>query len=181
VDKGECAVPSCEWNPHLNSELPVVCVTWAQSLAYCRFRGGRLPTEAEWEKAARGADARPYPWGEAPATCQLANIPGCVGHSMRVDSYPEGASPYGVTNMAGNVAEWVHDWYEDTAYLAQDPSNNPRGPATGKVRVRRGGSFSSVATEVDGFHVATRNYADPNGASPELGFRCVYDAARRTD
>jgi formylglycine-generating enzyme required for sulfatase activity len=125
---------------------PMNEVTWYGALAYCQWRGARLPTEAEWEKSARGTDGRTFPWGED-ISCDLANYAGCVHSAVPVDSYPAGVSPYGAYNMAGNVMEWVADWY-DREYYASGSPENPTGPEAGDFKVFRGGSWFNAAGNV---------------------------------
>jgi eukaryotic-like serine/threonine-protein kinase len=146
-----------------DARLPVTFVSWSDAQAYCRFAGGRLLTEAEWEKAARGTDGREYPWGDE-ATCDRANWGNfegegpCAGknpgHPVAVGQYPTGASPYGVQDLGGNVWEWVADKYEDDA---------------GR-RVVRGGSCCSYFV---GPRAANRNAWALDHRDADLGFRCA--------
>jgi formylglycine-generating enzyme required for sulfatase activity len=194
VDAGACTEPPtgtmenyCNWMVSGREDHPVNCVTWQRAVDYCAWAGEgtkRLPTEAEWEKAARGTDAREYPWGDSPA-------PSCTHVVMRDDSAgcgmistwpvgskPMGDSPYGAHDMAGNVWEWVADWYGN-GYDAVE-TNNPTGPETGVLRVVRGGSWSSLS-DANFFRAAGRLESDPTDDDEGVGFRCAWTppAARR--
>ncbi|WP_437681453.1 formylglycine-generating enzyme family protein [Sorangium sp. So ce131] len=174
VAAGRCAAPRCPLGPL--DDLPVGCVTWQDAAAYCAWREARLPTEAEWERAARGDDGRPYPWGHEEPTCERANYNECGGAPRRVGASPRGASPYGALDMSGNVSEWVADWYDRDAYRhhAAAVALDPIGPAAGDLRVQRGGSFLDPLSPVNQMlHAASRNTALPNAAEPALGFRCA--------
>ena len=183
VALGVCSVPPEHYydNPEY-ADHPVILVDWFQAQDYCTWAGGSLPTEAQWEKAARGStDTRAFPWGDASPDCSLANFEDfygtgerCVDFTSAVGSYPDGASPYGLLDMAGNVYEWVHDWYY-AAYYTDSPYANPTGPDTGTVRVLRGGSWAQIDLLV---RVAARWYYDPTIPSGDVGFRCAYPSDR---
>ncbi len=155
-------------NPEYEN-FPVVWVDWNQSSTYCKWVGGRLPSEAEWEKAARGTEGLIYPWGDQAPDDRLLSFN--QEDATEVGSHPAGASPYGVMDMAGNVWEWVADWYDSDYYL-NSPQNNPTGPATGVYHVERGGAWEEYDWSVATTH---RYYDKEDGADYLLGFRCVVD------
>ena len=185
VKAGACTEPTTEpsqegynWGRADRASHPVNGVSWLQAASYCAWVGKRLPMEAEWEKAARGAEARPYPWGAEKPSCERAvmddprsGVAGCGRSSTwPVGSKPAGASPYGVHDMAGNVWEWANDWY-DPAYYARPPHKSRiEGPKDGAERVIRGGSYALYAGYM---RAVGRGHADPSKAGPAIGFRCV--------
>ncbi|MFW6051243.1 MAG: formylglycine-generating enzyme family protein [Myxococcota bacterium] len=182
---GACPPPRLsDADPRVSAPAhPVAGVTWDEARRYCGWVGGRLPTEAEWERAARGAASNRFPWGDA-YNDRLANH-GRTGdrpdgvdgfrHAAPVDGFVAGASPHGLQQMAGNVWEWTSDWYQPDAYLSQERID-PEGPADGTERVVRGGSWRAPPHAVRTTH---RGHRLPDQAWPDVGFRCAYDPDSR--
>ncbi len=177
VEVGACSEPhhvDMTGNPDTYGDVafssrPVVGLSWYQANDYCTWAGKRLPTEAEWERAARGEDGRPYPWGDADPSCDLAQYSGCGYEPLEVGTLPAGASPFGVLDMAGNVSEWVADWYSWDAYETQ-PAENPQGPAAGSYKVLRGGSWTCGPEAMTTF---ARAHARPDVPLGATGVRCA--------
>jgi formylglycine-generating enzyme required for sulfatase activity len=175
-----CA-PATRYPAPTSPRHPVVGVSWVDAAAFCRFAGRRLPTEAEWEKAARGTDSRRFPWGNG-EDCDAANYGNfqgegsCEGRNpgrpIEVGSRPRGRSPYGVDDLGGNVWEWVQDWYRFD-YYRRAPQRNPRGPRSGEGRVLRGGACCSMFVLP---RSANRLRYDPTYRDADIGFRCAKDA-----
>ncbi len=201
VAAGACVAPPTafsDFSPHAYygspayADYPVVNVTWQQAQSYCGWAGRRLPTEAEWEKAARGLDGRRFPWewigvpvpdklNFCDASCAfgfgLTTVKDGYAETAPVGAYPKGASPYGALDMAGNVWQWVSDWYGGT-YYGSSPASDPTGPATGSLRVLRGGSWLDGPYSGGLIHhrSANRFAQDPSAVKSDIGFRCAMPA-----
>jgi formylglycine-generating enzyme required for sulfatase activity len=163
----DASIPDIE-DPEL-AHLPMVNVRWHQAAQYCEWMGGFLPTEAQWEKAARGFESFPYPWGDEYPNCELLNFDNCLGETTTVHTYAESASPFEVYDTAGNILEWVADWYHEEYYY-MSPFDNPGGPEGGEERVVRSSNYLSGPEQIPLF---LRNAGHPDDYRPDLGFRCV--------
>jgi sulfatase modifying factor 1 len=186
VDAGACTAPGsrepgrlCNWGEAGRDMHPVNCVSWSQASAYCGWRGQALPTEAQWERAARGAaDQRTYPWGDDNPTCDQANIVlvpfmRCAVGTSSVAVRPAGISPVGAEDMVGNVAEWVADWYDATYYGVPSSQVDPAGPASSPDGNRgvRGGGYNTIQ-DLANVYDRSKN-TNPERQEPDIGFRCV--------
>lgn len=173
VNAGGCETSGYATNTDYNGQnQPVVGVSWQDAANYCAWAGARLPSEAEWEYAARGPDSLLYPWGNQEPSCQLANLAGCVSRPADVGSYLTGASWVGALDMAGNVWEWVNDWYQSD-YYTRFVSPNPPGPTEAEsdgTKVLRGGAWPSNRDLV---RCAYRDWSDPHYRIINVGFRCA--------
>ena len=167
MDAGPCSAPARGFDPQTHGSFPVANVLWSQARDYCRWKRKRLPTEAEWEKAARGTDGRVYPWGNAQPSCP-GGLCCCSTTPEAVGTYPSGASPYGALDMSGNVREWVADPY-DANYYVTATAIDPPGPACGTLRVLRGGGANEGGVALE------TSYRSAPGWGPDaiVGFRCV--------
>ncbi len=193
VDAGTCRAPTaCDWGDPTygdasKADHPVVCVSWDDARTYCEWAGARLPTEAEWEKAARGTDGRLYPWGNTfdgsalnfcDRNCELfwkdTSAEDGYARTAPAGHYPAGASPYGALDMAGNVWEWVNDWYDEN-YYSRSPDRNPTGPDSGEERALHGGSWGDYWYHTRAAHRHGHG-VDPTFRSNYIGFRCGADA-----
>jgi formylglycine-generating enzyme required for sulfatase activity len=191
VGAGACALPqsleSQRQTDYFNNpefkDYPVVYVTWGDANTYCEWAGRRLPTEAEWERAARGDDLRTFPWGEDKPDYRFANFNFIVKDTSRVGSYPLGASPFGVLDMAGNVAEWTVDFYKSNFYEASNSINPIASTGSNFFRVVRGGSLGDAEINIRApkrSSVLGSNLNAIPGSpkylgefSPRIGFRCA--------
>jgi formylglycine-generating enzyme required for sulfatase activity len=177
VEAGVCDAPRCEqgsptYGDASKPDHPVQCVDWEEAKTYSAWVGGRLPTEAEWEKACRGTDHQIYPWGNSAPDCSKANYSDCTGDWNVVNpvgSYPEGASPYGALEMAGNLGEWVADW-SVADYYSNSPPMNPQGADSGQHRGVRGGS---AYQDEGALRCAARGGVTPYFHVTFTGFRVV--------
>ena len=155
-------------------DQPVIGVSWYEADAYAKWARKRLPTEAEWEKAAKGTEGHVYPWGNEIDFSKLNYFPH-VTRVLAVGNFPQGASPYGVMDMAGNVWEWTTDWYSES-YYGSLPRTNPKGPGNGEYRVLRGGAWDSIRCQLQ---CTYRYYEKESHQNYTIGFRCAKDPSEK--
>ena len=157
-------------------DQPVIRVSWEDANDFCEWLSEKtgkfiqLPSEAQWERAARGTDQRRYPWGDSKPNCNIVNYTQCGNQTQPVASFPDGASPNGLLDMAGNVWEWCADWFS-ASYYTTSPAQNPTGPASGTLRVFRGGGWSASPTDL---RSVKRDQAHPSTNYNSVGFRVVW-------
>jgi len=175
ADSGYCApaegVAGCNAGRGGRADHPINCVDWEQARDYCIWAGKRLPTETEWEKAARGPDGRRFVWGDELPARELMNYGNNVGSTTPIGTYPDGVSFYGLHNMGGNVHEWTADFY-DAAYYSSSPEQDPPGPESGILRVVRGSSWR-VGVPQEALTATVRQAFQPTSSDNSLGFRCA--------
>ncbi|MBW1873058.1 MAG: SUMF1/EgtB/PvdO family nonheme iron enzyme, partial [Deltaproteobacteria bacterium] len=173
VHAGDCTEPveTQAYNDPATANHPVVYVSWQQAQDYCEWQGKTLPSEARWERAARGItpSEATYPWGDQAPNCSQAEFSGCSGGTSAVGAHLSGASSEGVLDMAGNVWEWVYDYYDSDYYNQGSTTDDPSGPESGNTRVTRGGAYDSLAEQI---RCANRTSYPPEQVSPNRGFRC---------
>ncbi|PRQ01228.1 formylglycine-generating enzyme family protein [Enhygromyxa salina] len=178
VDAGVCEEtaddPDCNLSRSDRKDHPVNCLSWNHATSFCEWRGLRLPTEAEWERAARGDQLQLYPWGDDPPTCELARVDTCGNSTAPVGSVREGDSPFGIADMTGNVSEWVSDFYAADYYSESVGEDDPQGPASGSEHGVKGSAFT-VPPGFPAQRISKRNSASPDSTVRIYGVRCARD------
>jgi sulfatase modifying factor 1 len=177
VDEGVCLDTMDQLDCNLFAgrvDHPINCVTYDMAASYCGWRGLRLPTEAEWERAARGDELTLYPWGDTAPDCSLAAVEECGDTTVPVGSKRNGDSPFGIADMTGNVTEWVSDFYDGGYYAASAGEDDPKGPNDGMMRALKGSAFT-VPGGFPAHRISKRNTAAPSTVLRIYGFRCARD------